>query len=438
MARKIKIFCLWILLLLFIGGCAGISKGVTSAFLDKTEKEKDTRACDIKGHAFTGLEAFMQRQEDSSGKNERTSENRPTLKVLMIHGIGSPDPGYSTRFSTNLTRELKLGVMEERAKEIDLMKPSFGDVPLGHLTVKRYFNKSKTRELIFYELTWSKIIEEEKKKIDYDNSGEYSFKRANINKSIKTFVNSHMPDPMIYLGESQKKILVSVTQSFCWMFSLDWEDLEYEQRAFCEIKSKQALENMEEDNHVIVTHSLGSRIIIDSLQWFTAETPDVGNQNPQEKIFLKFLEKLKNKKFPIFMLANQLPLLQLGRKDPEVTGQIDQYCREGGEKQQQRMFKELPIAAFSDPNDILSYEIPPKYAMESMDSRICPKMTNISINVAKVISVLGLGNVANPAVAHSGYDDDERVINLIVYGLGNEGTSQMIKDRCTWLETVSD
>ncbi len=185
-----------------------------------------------------------------------------------------------------------------------------------------------------------------------------------------------------------------------------------------------------------MTHSLGSRIIIDSLQWVAAEVPNIGKQKLQDKIFWEFLGKLKNKKFPIFMLANQLPLLQLGRKEPEVTGQIDQYCREGGEKLEQRMFKELPITAFTDPNDILSYEIPPKYAMESMDSRICPKMTNISINVAKVVSVLGLGDIANPAVAHTGYDDDERVINLIVHGIGHEGTSQLIKDRCTWLETV--
>jgi hypothetical protein len=44
MAHKLKIFCLWILLLPFLVGCASIAKGVTSAFLDKTEKEKDTRA----------------------------------------------------------------------------------------------------------------------------------------------------------------------------------------------------------------------------------------------------------------------------------------------------------------------------------------------------------------------------------------------------------
>ena len=115
---------------------------------------------------------------------------------------------------------------------------------------------------------------------------------------------------------------------------------------------------------------------------------------------------------------------------------MDQYCEAGGQKQQQRLFRELPILAFSDPNDLLSYEIPPKYAMENMDSRICPKMTNISINVAKVMSILGLGEFANPAKAHGGYDNDERVIQLIVHGIGHDDVSPRVNDRCTWMEVV--
>ena len=58
---------------------------------------------------------------------------------------------------------------------------------------------------------------------------------------------------------------------------------------------------------------------------------------------------------PVYMLANQLPLLELGRKPAIVRGQIDQHCRPDGELHAQRILGKLPIYAFSDPNDILSY-----------------------------------------------------------------------------------
>ncbi len=93
---------------------------------------------------------------------------------------------------------------------------------------------------------------------------------------------------------------------------------------------------------------------------------------------------------------------------------------------------------FSDPNDVLSYPIPPKFADAYLDSRLCPKVTNIAINVAKPISLFGLGEFANPAAAHGDYEHDERVIALIAHGIGQENTADIVKDRCSWLETVGD
>ena len=86
----------------------------------------------------------------------------------------------------------------------------------------------------------------------------------------------------------------------------------------------------------------------------------------------------------------------------------------------------------------MSYALPPKFLDEYLDSRLCPKITNVNINVAEVVSLLGLGEVANPAVAHGDYDNDERVIKLIAHGIGHEGTSKTVKDRCLWQETVKE
>jgi hypothetical protein len=131
-----------------------------------------------------------------------------------------------------------------------------------------------------------------------------------------------------------------------------------------------------------------------------------------------------------------LPLLELGRDPAAVRGRVQDYCRPDGDSYDQRLVGRTSIHAFSDPNDILSYGLPPKFADAYLDSRLCPKITNISINVAKPISLFGLGEVANPAEAHVGYDNDERVIALIAHGIGHEKQAPVSEERCTWLETT--
>ncbi len=183
----------------------------------------------------------------------------------------------------------------------------------------------------------------------------------------------------------------------------------------------------------MVTHSLGSRITIDALRFFGEWA-----LTQQGESFIEFRSVLPNKEVPIYMLANQLPLLELGRKPATVRGQIAKYCRPDGELRDQRMLGKLPIYAFSDPNDLLSYPIPPDFANEYLDSRLCPKVTNIAINVAKPISLFGLGEFANPASAHGDSDHAERVIALIAHGFGQENAADINKERCTWLETTEN
>jgi hypothetical protein len=294
-------------------------------------------------------------------------------------------------------------------------------------------NKARTRELLFYELTWSEIIEPERKIIEFDDSAEYTFRRTALNAELKKFFNSHVPDTLIFLGEAHVPILSSVRQSFCWMTQGDWDEYAPYTDASCNVQSSARLQQIKEDDYAFVTHSLGSRIAIDTVRFYgewalTQETEE----------FIELRSILSNKEIPIYMLANQLPLLELGRKPATVRGQIAKYCRPDGELRGQRFLDKLPIFAFSDPNDLLSYPIPPKFVDEYLDSRLCPKVTNIAINVAKPISLFGLGEFANPASAHGDYDHDERVIALIAHGFGQENAADIVKERCTWMETTEN
>ena len=184
-----------VLLLIMVSGCAGIAKGVTQAILERSEEE-DTRACHVEGPASSGLEALLKEQENERAAGQSTR----VLKVLMVHGIGHHSPGDSGRLTESLMRELKLGIREESYKEISLREPDVWDGPLGNLRISRYMNEARTRELLFYELTWSEITELEKKIIEFDDSKEYTFRRTALNGAMKTFFNSTIPDPLIFLG----------------------------------------------------------------------------------------------------------------------------------------------------------------------------------------------------------------------------------------------
>ena len=128
----------------------------------------------------------------------------------------------------------------------------------------------------------------------------------------------------------------------------------------------------------------------------------------------------------------------LGGSPSPVVGQMNEYCKAGGSNYDKRFLAELSIVAFSDPNDPLSYALPANYADTYMDSRLCPEIVNVSVNVVDAINLFGLGEFVNPMAAHSSYEDDDRVIGLMVGGIGFETTDGAVAAECNWLETVNE
>ncbi len=409
----------------FLTGCGSIAEGVTSALLEYTEERKDTRACQIQGPSSLGLETKL-RQQEIDRKNGRATR---TLKIVMVHGIGRHLPGYSGRLQENLTRALKLNVVDENVKRIRIRSPGPEKISLGTLQIYRYVNKARTREVLFYELTWSDIAEPARKALEFDESGEHTFRRTGINKFMKSFFNSHMPGPLIYVGNSRRDIQTAVQQSFCWATIGDWHDLASETETPCDLTDPRRTKYLQEDDFAVITHSLGSRIVVDMIQ-------EIGREERKNIKLREFLNVLRKKRVPVYMLANQLPLLQLGREPITVRNRIGDYCSPSGRHYSKRQLGELAIYAFSDPNDLLSYVIPPRFAEQYIDSRLCPRVTNIVLNVAKPISLFGVSDFANPIEAHNGYDNDSRVIGLITRGVGHEDASPEVKTRCTTMETT--
>lgn len=93
--------------------------------------------------------------------------------------------------------------------------------------------------------------------------------------------------------------------------------------------------------------------------------------------------------------------------------------------------------AFSDPNDILSYAVPQDFADKYIDSRICPQVTNVSVNVAPEISAFGVG-IVNPVTAHTAYDNSPKVIGLITRGTDDFNQDKELSGLCRFIELRHD
>jgi hypothetical protein len=410
---------------ILFSGCASVGKGVAEAILEKTENE-DTRLCQVWGKSFAGIDADLVKKP---GKT----------KVLFVHGVGDHSPGYTTQFLEKLAKELNLNVRSEAQKNITLSSSLFPGKELGNLRVMHLLNEQNGKELTFYELTWSEITRHEKDLLAFDNSGEYDFRRAKMNSLLKKFSNDTGPDPIIYLGQSRLPILSAFSQSFCWMATGDWEDLPESGKHECTNLTDAHSEHIANDHYVFISHSLGSRITTDGMQRIASLLASSGKYvraNLKDTLSIKAIQALQNKQITMFMLSNQLPMLQMGRELPEVAGQERNYCDPKGADYKKRMVNETEIIAFSDPNDLLSYGIPHEFAEKYIDSRLCAKITNVNINIAKVMDAFGLSDLANPMEAHIGYDQDDRVIAMIAKGIGTDGTSKLIKQRCEFTKEI--
>ncbi|MGD8541144.1 MAG: hypothetical protein PVI27_10500 [Desulfobacteraceae bacterium] len=405
---------LFVVIMFSLTGCYSFGRGVASRVIENLEKE-DTRQCEIRGSQFNGIASYLDQGE--------------TVKVLIVHGIGTHRPGHSAIISESIARTLGLFHFS-KPRDVDIMNPKSPDQRLANLRIITMRNPDASKKLVFYELTWSDITADRKRVLDFDTSGEFAHRRASFNNAMKAFLNDVGPDPMIYVTDPEKLVLRATQQAICWMLAGgEGEEINNQQGSVCSVSSLARLSGLEKYNIVFITHSLGSRIIMDALGEIVETLGDdqIVSGNPA------LVSKMQAKEMTVFMLSNQMPLLQIGLPAPAVVGQIAGYCREGGQNFARRAFKKLDIVAFTDPNDLLSYSITQDFVDHYLDSRMCPVVTNIHINVADRLTAFGI-DVVNPIAAHGNYDSDERVIELISHGNTDFDQNEFLSDRCRMIE----
>jgi hypothetical protein len=278
----------------------------------------------------------------------------------------------------------------------------------------------------------------------------YPFAREYANRIVKEGVlDMLLSDAVLYVGSYGVKIERSVAEVLCRAVSSQ----AYDSEQTCDWATVGTA--AQHERFIFMTHSLGSRIIYDSLLELSGQPmrPGVEVFDPE---YLKSTEPVAKdiiaNTAAVYMFANQLPLL--GLADLPITTRSDQppmpsiaaqsvhdkakagalgnttadrnsercsrplmcfAAAKSGLREFHRHAKEtLDIVAFSDPNDLLSYSIPPWYVSDAGQFDV--RITNVTLQV----DTHWFGLFESPLGAHDDYFIRDNVWNVVRCG-ANDG-----------------
>jgi len=402
--------------------------------------------------------------------------------VVFIHGVGDHCPGYAVAPTFGWLNEKAMATMGLSA----LASPVVNNIPdseflpnhdpdpasLVSYTKRDYEYRpdampSGAVNVHAIEITWSQLTQWVKmNQLDYDltqpgdkppslalgcpfsPSAQYKKPPARqaLNQLLKeNTLDRSLVDAVIYAGVYGKAMRRGLAEALCRAFGGEVNG----GGAICRWPKP----GMDKAAYFFVTHSLGSRLLYDTLVGL--EGHDVANgvetfSRQEQTDAQAFLDQLILHTSSIYMMANQLPLLGLAYEEgltssdpphpmlpmlrreaalqgvatppaafagrssaptshpqPSVNGFIAlraQLARDSGQA-----FPKLTVVAFSDPNDLLSWSIP-KWYQDPPDG-IKPYATFTNVYLQNSTHWLGIAE--NPATAHTGYfvsDDVWRVI----------------------------
>ena len=334
---------------------------------------------------------------------------QPT-RVLMIHGMGhmgNPPENWSKDLRQNLA--VKLNVSASDCKTIFI----YNDKNTEHkkAPVRKYdentilqictYAGTNGQTLQFYELTWSMLTEDIKEKVlGYDR--KYASDRAKKNKDVKEkVINKGLSDAILYVANYRFALQYPIEQAICMVAYRFQEGMPCR---FTEVRGQV-------DNLFIITHSLGSFMLYDTLKAKYAR--NAGNDGDPERTAV--FDNIKKRTKTIYMLANQLPLLCLA-----FFSNAHRECEEPGtarvESNESQSAPQIHVIAISDPNDLLSYPLT-DWQLGFLDLKVqVGPPTNVLVDLAGFswTNILGW---ADSFSAHNGFYDDDRVVDVIACGI---------------------
>lgn len=311
--------------------------------------------------------------------------------VLLVHGICTHDATWAAQVVAQLLPSLTAATAPPATafandpSAIEIV-PSTVSTPAGQLR--------------FNALIWSPLTTPLKRQLCYDQTGKwplcegappYSLQRARWNARLKdVLVDDCLPDALIYQGVARDQIQLRMRDAILRVL------------ADSTAPADQPL--------VVIAHSMGSKILFDTLLRMTREAPD----SHAAMMARHAVDRLRL----LVMAANQIPLLSLADQPlasaaaTAVAAPPDslQLLLQGRRTDRDRRSDDarLTLVAFTDPSDVLSYTLPPeRYARDGV----------VVYNIAVSNAPTWLGLLERPDRAHLDYLVNPDVGRLVACGV---------------------
>ena len=245
-----------------------------------------------------------------------------------------------------------------------------------------------------YELTWSATTDALKTK-QFASDATYASDRVLVNRQLKSLlIDDALADPVLYIGRYRNHMQFPIMRAI--------EAILHDYQS--------------QDELAIITQSLGSYMCYDTLLKMSRGESIMGEKDYSAAV----VQDLIGHTNYVYMLANQLPLLELSevsnplplRHVPatalKALAEIRRQNKPKARRQQPPAPFSLHLVAFSDPNDLLSYPLD--------RTSISGNMIEYSNVVVSVERSAILGVFAWPMTAHTGHDKSKVVMDFLAFG----------------------
>jgi len=344
------------------------------------------------------------------------------IRILFVHGIGVHPGCDPDTLLLHLTKALQVVQLpppaidrSETCPHFLLPMPTPIPAPNAQNTglLYRFDLAGRDRQATFMYLRWSTLTSGPKMTLDEPNRPP----GALLHNLAKQFEQENLADVVLYGGQYRDVLRPVVERALC-VFVGGTPD---------QTNPRACIGGEANIPTAIITHSLGGYMLMDAMSdiYHPPTTEAVSEERNAAVKVGRYLDQ-------IFMLANQLKMLDLSTRTSEV--QAPQIVRRFGatweavHSPRRRTARELSsrqVLAISDPNDILSWEV-------TKDEFEIPRVTVANVYLGTAGQFFGLPHLpiwplaASPVAAHTNYLQDDDVMDIIVCGMNGSTIN-----RCT-------
>jgi hypothetical protein len=321
-------------------------------------------------------------------------EDQKYVNILFVHGMGGyacPDKDQCDPFP--IIDNIQSYFPGHQLVEPEYYQLNEGSGELETLYLQRTSSQDGQSVINYYVLDWEHTVKEKKKILKEDACDENAKYRLKIMNGFKQgMMNHNLADVALYMGTYQKAMQLPIRKAI-------------EQITLNDPDGKFA--------NVIVTFSLGSSMVFDTINIMDKDSSEETRNSARQ---------FRDNTRLFFMLANQIPLIELSRVKSDGIEQIDldsttyteilDFVGNTSSAIDKSTKKKPWVIAISDPNDLLSYPI-----FKSLRQKKPDTFVSVFSSVQRTAYWIPfVGKIANPYKAHIGYGIDKKTLSLIIDG----------------------